>query len=61
MIELKLTTADVDEIYYALELKAVSVESGEYDSIPQEVSAPGSTTFKWAKHLRQIMAKMGKR
>lgn len=61
MGEPKLTTQDLDEIYYALELKAVSVESGEYDSIPQEVSAPGSETFKWAKHLRRIMAKMGER
>ena len=57
----KLTRRDWDEIYYALELKAVSVESGNYDSVPQEIAAPVCETLRWAQHLRRIMAKIGER
>ena len=61
MSQPRLSALDWDEIYYALELKVVSVESGEYDSAPGEVATTGSEAFRWAKHLRQIMAKIGER
>jgi hypothetical protein len=61
MLQPKLTARDWAEIYCALELKAVSVESGDYDSLPDEVASPGSETFRWANHLRRIMVKIGPR
>jgi hypothetical protein len=57
MLQTKLTALDWDEIYYALEVKALSIESGDYDFVPEEVSSPGSETFRWANHLRRIMGK----
>ena len=59
MLQPELTARDWDEIYYALELKAVLVERGAYDFVPKEVASPNSETFTWAKHLRRIMAKIG--
>jgi hypothetical protein len=59
--EPELTTEDWDEIYYALERKALAVEDGVYDSAPNETDSPGSETFNWARHLRRIMAKIGER
>jgi hypothetical protein len=61
MSEPKLSALDWDEIYYALELKAESVESGRYDSVAGELATPGSETLRWANHLRGIMAKIGER
>jgi len=59
--EPELTTEDWDEIYYSLERKALAVEDGVYDSAPNEADSPSSETFRWASHLRRIMAKIGER
>ncbi len=61
MSTLKLTAQDWDEIFNALETKAVSVERGAYDFFPGEVAPPNSETLRWANHLRRIMAKIGER
>lgn len=57
----KLTEQDWDEIFNALETKAVSVERGMYDFFSGEVASPNSETGRWANHLRRIMAKIGER
>jgi hypothetical protein len=57
----KLSAAEWDEIYCALETKALAVEYGNYDSAPDEASNSGSETHRWAFHLRRIMAKIGER
>jgi hypothetical protein len=58
MSEPRLSAADWDEIYYALQTKASTVEHGNYDSAPNEASNPGSETHRWALHLRRIMVKI---
>lgn len=57
----RLTERDWNEIFNALETKAVSVERGAYDFLPGEVASPNSKTLAWAKHLRRIMEKIGNR
>ncbi len=57
----QLPDRDWVEIYWALELKLRLIEQGFFDSEPTEVERPGSETFKWATHLRRIMAKIGER
>ena len=61
MLTPKLTSRDWEEIYYALELKAESVQRGDYDSVFEEVASPGSETYRWANHLLRIMAEIGER
>jgi hypothetical protein len=56
-----LLTEDWDEIYYALDGKALALEGGIYDSMPREVDFPASETRRWVNHLRRIMAKIGER
>lgn len=53
-----LTDDDFEEIYYALERKAIEIELGALDDEPGEVDDPGSDTARWAAHLRKIMAKI---
>jgi len=57
----KLTGSDWNEIFNALESKAVSVERGAYDFFPGESASPNSETLAWANHLRLIMEKIGDR
>jgi hypothetical protein len=54
----RLAADDLDEIYYALQVKAERIERGRYDSEPGEVGRLGSETARWAAHLRRIMAKI---
>jgi hypothetical protein len=56
-----LTHGDFEEIYYALERKAIEIELGTLDDEPGEVNRRGSETAGWAAHLRQIMAKIASR
>ena len=53
-----LNESDWDEIYYALERKAVEIEHGKLDDEPGEVNRSGSETERWAANLREIMAKI---
>ncbi len=58
MVAEDLTDSDWGEIYYALERKAAEIEFGKLDDEPGEISRLGSETFRWAAHLREIMAKI---
>lgn len=53
-----LADSDWEEIFYALERKAVEIERGALDDEPGEVTRRGSETARWAAHLREIMAKI---
>jgi hypothetical protein len=59
MKKTKLTSEDWDEIYYALETKAIAIGNGLYDSEPGEIDSPRSETLEWGNHIRRIMAKIG--
>jgi len=54
----QFTADDLEEIFYALELKAMEIERGRYDDFPGEAAQPGSETRRWAAHLRRIMKKI---
>jgi hypothetical protein len=56
-----LTESDWEEIYYALDRKAIEIDQGKLDDEPGEVDRPGSETARWAAHLRQIMTKIASR
>lgn len=58
MSEPQFTANDLEEIFYALELKAHEVERGRYDDYPGEVGHSRSQTRRWAAHLRRIMKKI---
>ena len=56
-----LTDSDFEEIYYALDRKAIEIELGAFDDEPGEVNRRDSETARWAAHLREIMAKITSR
>jgi hypothetical protein len=56
-----LTESEWEEIYYALDRKAIEIERGRLDDEPSEIDRPGSETARWAAHLRQIMIKIAAR
>jgi hypothetical protein len=58
MSERRLTVEDREEIFYALEFKARSVECGESDEFHGEATRPGSEILRWTAHFRRIMAKI---
>ncbi len=56
-----LTDSDFEEIYYALDRKAVEIERGALDDELGEINRQDSETARWAAHLREIMAKVASR
>jgi hypothetical protein len=56
-----LTESDWEEIYYALDRKAIEIQQGKLDDEPGEIDRPRSETVRWAAHLRQIMVKIAAR
>ena len=61
MRDVKLTRAEWEEIYFALDRKATEIESGLLDDEPDEISQLDSATAQWAADLRTTMAKVASR
>ena len=58
MLKSRLTQRDWEEIVCALESKLRRIENGNYDLVAREAFRPSSETWRWASHLRGIIAKI---
>jgi len=55
-----LSKADLEEIYYAVMLKASDIRDGVYDDSKGEVRRRLSETSSWAAHLDSILDKIAR-